>query len=207
MLTKGERTREKITRAAAELFVRQGFAATSISDLLEATGVTKGSLYFHFPGKDDLALAVLEQAGEEFMAFLDAALVGPTPAARLDNFLRQAFELHRGSGFVGGCLWGNTALETSDCNPLYAGRVADVFAKWTGKIRSVIAEAQAAGQIRMDLPADTLAPFVVSSIEGGIMLSRLSKEEGPLRRCLDSLRTLLELKTEKEDARGRNVPS
>ena len=199
MTIKGERTKEKITRAAAELFRRQGFAATSISDLVEAAGVKKGSLYFHFPGKDDLALEVLQQAEIEFMDFLDSALVGPTPAARLDNFFRRALEIHRGSGFVGGCLFGNTALEASDCNPQYAFRVAEVFDRWTEKIRVVIAEAQAAGEIRNDLPAGVLAQFVVSSIEGGIMLARLQKKEEPLSRCLDTLRTLLELKLEKED--------
>jgi TetR/AcrR family transcriptional repressor of nem operon len=85
MPIKGERTKERITRAAAELFRRQGFAATSVRDLLQAAGVKKGSLYFHFPGKDELALEVLRQAEEEFMAFLDGALLGPTPAARLDK--------------------------------------------------------------------------------------------------------------------------
>ncbi|WP_027714297.1 TetR/AcrR family transcriptional regulator [Desulfuromonas sp. TF] len=204
MPAKGEKTKEKITRAAAELFRRQGFAATSISDLVEAAGVKKGSLYFHFPGKDDLALEVLRQAEEEFMAFLDAALTGPTPAERLDNFFLKALKFHRGSGFVGGCLFGNTALEASDCNPLYACRVAEVFDRWTGKIASVIADAQYAGEIRSDLPADVLAQFAVSSVEGGIMLARLRKEEEPLSRCLDSLRTLLELKLEKKNGHAAN---
>jgi TetR/AcrR family transcriptional repressor of nem operon len=204
MPTKGERTKERITRAAADLFCRQGFAATTVNDLLEAAGVKKGSLYFHFPGKDDLALEVLQQAEIEFMDFLDSALGGLTPAARLDNFFRQALEIHRGSGFVGGCLFGNTALEASDCNPHYACRVAEVFTRWMEKIRVVIAEAQAVGEIRIDLPAGVLAQFVVSSIEGGIMLARLQKKEEPLSRCLDTLRTLLELKLEEENVHAAN---
>ncbi len=51
MPAKGEKTRERITQAAAELFRRQGFAGTSVSDLLSAAGVKRGSLYFPFPGK------------------------------------------------------------------------------------------------------------------------------------------------------------
>jgi TetR/AcrR family transcriptional repressor of nem operon len=204
MPTKGEKTKEKITRAATELFRRQGFAATSVNDLVEAAGVKKGSLYFHFPGKEDLALEVLRQAEEGFMDFLDAALTGPTPAERLDNFFRKALEFHRGIGFVGGCLFGNTALEASDCNPRYACRVAEVFDRWTEKIEAVISDAQAGGQIRNDLPAYVLAQFAVSSVEGGIMLARLRKEEEPLSRCLDSLRTLLELKLEKENGHAAN---
>jgi len=198
MSTKGERTKGKITRAAAALFRRQGFASTSVNDVLQAAGVKKGSLYFHFPGKDDLALEVLRQAEAGFMDFLDAALTGPTPADRLDNFFRRALEIHRGSGFVGGCLFGNTALEASDRNPRYACRVAEVFDRWTAKIEAVISDAQVDGQIRRDLPAVVLAQFVVSSVEGGIMLARLKKEEKPLSRCLDSLRVMLELKLAKE---------
>lgn len=201
MPAKGERTKEKISKAAADVFRRQGFAVATISDLVEAAGVKKGSLSFHFPDKEHLALEVLRQAEEEFMDFLDAALMGPTPVDRLNNFFRSALEIHRGSGFVGGCLFGNTALEASDCNPRYACRVAEVFDRWTTKIETVISDAQDAGQIRKVLPADVLAQFVVSSVEGGIMLARLKKEEEPLRCCLESLRTLLELKLEKEKDR------
>jgi TetR/AcrR family transcriptional repressor of nem operon len=207
MPIKGEKTKEKITQAAAELFRRQGFAATSVNDLLQAAGVKKGSLYFHFPGKDDLALEVLRQAEEGFMDFLDAALTGPTPGARLNNFFRSALEIHRENGFVGGCLFGNTALEASDCNPPYACRVAEVFARWEEKIETVISEAQREGQIRKDLAADALAQVVVSSMEGGIMLARLKKKEQPLRQCLDSLRTLLELDFERGKAHGTNRPA
>jgi len=198
MPAKGEQTKKQIIRAASDLFRRQGFAATSVSDLLKAAGVKKGSFYFHFPGKDDLALEVLKQAEVEFMVFLDTALAGPTPGARLDSFFRQALEKHRRSGFVGGCLFGNTALEASDCNPRYVWRVAEVFSQWIKKLEPVIAEAQVNGQIRQDLPVDVLAQFIVSAIEGGIMLARLQRKEAPLCRCLDSLRTLLELKLEKE---------
>lgn len=193
-MTKGDLTREKITRTATELFCRQGFAATSISDLLAACDLTKGSLYFHFPGKEDVALAVLERAEAEFMLFLDAALAGNSPGAGLDNFFHRALECHSGKNFIGGCLFGNLALEASDSNELYAERVAQVFARWQEKIRNIIAAAQRAGQLRTDLPAETLALLVVSTIEGGIMLSRLRKEGGPLKSCLDSLRALLALK-------------
>ena len=138
-------------------------------------------------------MEVLRQAEEEFMSFLDAALVGPTPLARLNSFFRQALEIHRGDGFVGGCLFGNTALEACGCNPHYARRAADVFARWIGKIAMVIEEAQAADQVRTDLPAAVLGQFVVAALEGGIMMARLRKDEEPLRRCLDTLRTLMEV--------------
>lgn len=193
MATKGDRTRGRIISEASRLIQRQGLAATTISDLMTATGLRKGSLYFHFDGKEEIGLEVLRQARDRFMAFLDDTLTGDSPGACLDHFFRRALEIHRQSGFVGGCLFGNTALESSDTAPAVAALVAEVFADWVARIQDVVARAQAVGQIRNDLPPEQLAEFVVAAIEGGIMQSRLHKDEGPLARCLDALRATLEL--------------
>lgn len=172
----------------------QGIGATSISDLLNATGVTKGNLYFHFSGKGAVGIAVLQQESERFTRFLDEALTGDTPAAALDNFFRLTLRKHQKTGFVGGCLFGNTALEASDAFPVYAQMVATVFDQWIGKIQHKVADAQALGLIRQDLPAENLARMIVATIEGGIMQSRLLKSADPMTRCLETLRTALELK-------------
>lgn len=194
MATKGEKSREKILTQATRVFNRQGFRTTTINELLKATGTTRGNLYFHFSGKEDVGLEVLKRETAAFMEFLDQALSGETPGAALDNFFRSALLKHRRSGFVGGCLFGNTALEASDTAPVFAELVNGVFHDWIGKIQSKIAEAQLAGEVRRDLPALDLAEMVVATVEGGIMQARLQKEEGPMRRTLDTLRTLLDLK-------------
>lgn len=72
--------------------------------------------------------------------------------------------------------------------------MAEVFADWIGKLQHAVAQAQASGQIRRDRPASELAEFIVSVLEGGIMQARLFKDEGPLARGLDTLRTVLELR-------------
>lgn len=194
MTTKGEMTREKILDEATRIFHRKGFLTTTINDLLAATGITKGNLYFHFASKEDVGLEVLRRAQGAFRLFLDDALRGETPGARLDRFFRHAMERNRSKGFVGGCLFGNTALEACDNAPAFAQLVSEVFAEWIEKLQETIQEAQASGQVRQDLPASDLAELVVGTIEGGIMQSRLKKEEGPLKRAFDSLRVSLELK-------------
>jgi len=193
MATKGEMTKQKIIDDATRVFQRKGFGASSISDLLDATGVTKGNLYFHFPGKEAVGIAVLQQEAERFMRFLDEALVGETPAACLDNFFTMALCKHQKSGFVGGCLFGNTALEASDTFPVYAQIVSDVFDQWIDKLQGKVSDAQSLGLIRDDLPATNLAQMIVATIEGGIMQSRLQKSADPMSRCLDTLRTVLGL--------------
>jgi len=194
MKTKGKITREKILEAARELFNTKGFGATTISDLVEATGMQKGSLYFHFSGKDAIAREVLEEAAKKFMGFLGQALGGDNPGASIDNFFRCALDKHLAAGFVGGCIFGNTALEMSDSDPEFAGIIDRVFDEWIARIATVISEAQRTGQIRTDILSESLAKHIIATIEGGIMMSRLKKDERPMRECLDTLRVTLDLR-------------
>lgn len=192
MLAKGEATREKILAAAAELIHRKGFGATSINDLLAETGLKKGCLYFHFSGKDALGLAILEKARAGFLTFLDAALSGgATPGERLTNFLDEIIKSQKEMGFVGGCIFGNTALEIGDIESNFTSFIEKVFEEWGEKLQIVIAAAQDSGEVRRDLTADVLTGHMVAAIEGGIMLARLKKDEKPLRDALIALRVLL----------------
>jgi len=196
MKTKGEITREKILECAREIFNTKGFSATTINDLVQATGMQKGSLYFHFSGKDDIARAVLSEATSEFMDFLNETLAGDNPGASLAQFFRCALEKHLSTGFVGGCLFANTALEMSDSDPDFAGVIAKVFDQWSDKVAIVVARAQKKGQIRTDINSEALANHIIATIEGGIMMSRLKKDERPMRQCLETLRITLELRVQ-----------
>lgn len=196
MARRGTETKQRILDQATELVTRQGFGATSIHDLLAGTGVNRGSLYFHFPGKDDLGVAVLERSRKRFVEFLESALVGTTPGRQIENFFRAALKANRDRKFIGGCLWGNTALEMADreADPRYLAVVRDLFRTWRDMLAEVITQAQATGEVRTDLKAKALATTVISSIEGGIMLARLDKRATPLATCLDALRHTLQLK-------------
>ncbi len=191
MSTKGENTKERLITEAAQIFRCKGFAGTSVSDLTQATGVKKGSLYFHYPSKDDLGLAVLERARDRIMGFFETALNGETPGECLNNFFDAVVTSHRQSGFVGGCIFGNTALEMSDGDARYTQLIDQVFRGMAGKLEGFITAAQKAGQIRTDLTAAALAEQIVVTLEGGIMLARLRKEEKPLRLCFDTLKIFL----------------
>jgi len=192
--TKGEITREKILEAARELFNTKGFNAATISDLVEITGVKKGCLYFHFPSKEAIAQEVFQEASGEFMEFLESTLGGDNPGASLDNFFRCALEKHIAAGFVGGCLFGNTALEMSDSNPEFSRMVEHFFDEWIYRLTTVAERAQMIGQLRRDIPSEAVAKQVIATIEGGIMMSRLKKNEKPMRECLDVLRRTLDLR-------------
>lgn len=192
--TKGELTRERIVVEATRLVKERGFKATSINDLVAATGLKKGCLYFHFSGKDELLDAILEQAKTDFFRLVDAALEGGTPGDRLNNFFDGVLEFQKSMGFSGGCIFGNIALEMSDKDARVAAFIKDIFYEWIARIRAVVEAAQRAGQVATDIDAGILASHIVMTLEGGIMLSRLEKTERPLTNCLTSLRLMIGLK-------------
>jgi TetR/AcrR family transcriptional regulator, transcriptional repressor for nem operon len=167
MKTKGEITRESILDSATKLINTKGFGATTINDLLAATGMSKGSLYFHFPDKKSMDLAILGKAHDEFLVFLTASLTGDSPGACLKNFFNEALAKHLAAGFVGGCIWGNTALEMSDVDASFTAVTEKHFDEWIGVMEEKLAAAQQAGEVRSDLPAAALAVQTVATIEGG----------------------------------------
>jgi len=191
MATKGERTREHILGEASRLIQRKGIGATSVGEILAASGVHKGSLYFHFQDKEEIGREVIRQAADRFLRFVDWSLAGATPRDALENFFAAALAYHRGTGFTGGCLFGNTALETSDADPGMAALVDEVFVAWIDRIARVIAAGQRAGEFRDDMTALDLAQQVVAALEGGIMLSRLRKKAAPLDSCIENLKIFL----------------
>jgi len=191
MATKGERTRDHILGEASRLIQRKGIGATSVGEILAAARVHKGSLYFHFRDKEEIGREVIRQAADRFLGFVDRSLTGTTPRMALENFFAAALAYHRGTGFTGGCLFGNTALETGDADPGMAALVDEVFIAWADRITRTIADGQRSGEFRDDVPARDLAQQVVATLEGGIMLSRLRKKAAPLERCIENLKIFL----------------
>ena len=188
---KGEKTRAKVIETARWLVNKKGFSNTSINDIIQATGVKRGNLYFHFSSKENLGQAILEAAAEEFFEFLSQALQGERPLDKLASFFDAVLEKHRKTNFVGGCIFGNTALEMSDSNPRFTSIIRGVFRRWIDEIAGVLMEARQCGDLKVKIAPELLARQIIASIEGGIMMARLTKDERDLKDCLDSLRALL----------------
>jgi TetR/AcrR family transcriptional repressor of nem operon len=191
--TKGEMTRAKILEAARSLIHVKGFGNTSINDIIEASGVKKGNLYFHFPSKEALGVAIIEQARDEFTTFLSDIINDKkrSPLNKLAHMLDVILEEHEETNLVGGCIFGNIALESCDCNPVFSNMIDSLFQKWTEVIAKLLDEAQQQGELKPEPPPTLLAKHIIALIEGSIMLGRVSKKTDDLRDCLKSLRILM----------------
>ena len=205
MRDKGIRTRERVLAGATEIFHRQGFSGTSIHDLIRETGVKKGNLYHYFSSKEEMGLEVLTRAKDDFFGFLEKSLQGDTPSAQLANHFGAIVRYHEGRNLVGGCIFGNTALEMSDRNEAYRSVIQAVFEEWWRRIREVLERAFQSGEARKDLDPEAMARHVVATVEGGIMVARASRNSSDLKECLAVLAELLGIGDE-TIARRKNKP-
>jgi TetR/AcrR family transcriptional regulator, transcriptional repressor for nem operon len=191
VMTKGEQTRRKIVESAAPIFNKQGYEGSSLNDLMEATGLKKGGIYRHFSTKEELAAEAFDYTWE---AAWNARLLHLDEKANGIEKLKQLianFIDHR-SPVAGGCPILNTAIDADGGNPVLRARAAKALRSWLSRLQVIVKQAQKRGETRPEVDAKTVATLIVASLEGGLMMSRLQRNEEALRRVQLHLNRYLE---------------
>ncbi len=170
-------SRTHLVEVTAALLWRQGLRATGLAQILDESGVKRGSLYFHFPGgKEELAVVALRAAGATMTANIREALShrsAPTAIRRfVESYARQMEE----SGFHHGCPIATVALEASTKSEPLREVCAAVFAEWEGLLA---ARLEQDGVGRRD--ARRQAAVILSALEGAMILCRARRSTEPLR--------------------------
>lgn len=179
-MNKGEATRERIIEAAAPLFNQKGFAGCSMADVMEATGLEKGGLYRHFPTKESLAVETFRFASARSTRIRIAGLEtveGALPKLRYT----VAHFVEKPSPVPGGCPLMNTAVDADDGNPVLRELVREAFAGWRSRLCAIVEEGLRSGEIREGTEPRAVANTVIASLEGAMLLSRLSGGNQPLK--------------------------
>ncbi len=189
--TKGQETRSHILKESRRIFTLQGFQNTSISQIIAATGVKKGNLYYHFPSKEELGLEVLIDARDEFFTILENSLTGEQVAERILHSCHSIMALMQQTNFVGGCLFGNTALEMTGSSPRFGKIIREVFTHWINLIEQELHLAAGSENLNNSLSPETLATAIVAILEGGIMLSRIYQDKNSLEDCILAIQGLI----------------
>lgn len=170
-----QKTREKLVLAAFELFHRQGFTSTAVAQILKASGVHSGSLYYFFPTKEDLLIAVLEWC----KANLWPEVIQPVfdrvtdPVERIFGILDGYRKMLTMTDCCQGCVMGNLALELSDTHPKVRQLLADNFTGWRLAVEGCLDEA--ADRFPEHVDRRSLSLFVLTTMEGAVMLARTYK--------------------------------
>lgn len=191
-MKKGEQTREMIIAQSALLFNTKGYAAVSISAVMEATGLEKGGIYRHFDGKDALARAAFVHNTDQMGRRLAAALAGRGhPVDRLLTMLSLFQDIAHTPPVAGGCPILNTAVEADDTDEGLSDLARDALTRWEEAITTLLWSGQARGQVRLDIDPPEVAAVIIAALEGAIMMSRLRRENGPMARVIRHLTNYL----------------
>ena len=172
-MNKSTRTRKFIVESTAPVFNRKGYAGTSLSDLTQATGLTKGSIYGNFKNKEEVALAVFRHSVEILKQTFRSCIAGLTsPTEKLEVLLDYHIEVVLHFPIAGGCPMLNTAVEADDNFPALKELVAKEFDNIKGFYLDLFDDLDKTK--KYDLPAspDLLAATLLASMEGAIAISR-----------------------------------
>jgi TetR/AcrR family transcriptional regulator, transcriptional repressor for nem operon len=180
-VTKSERTRQHIVKTTAPLFNRKGFDGTSLVDLTEVTGLTKGALYGNFHDKHDIAMEAFKysilKVKEKMMQHLaDTCTYKGKLVALIDFYSRYVFN----PPIPGGCPLLNTAIEADDHRKSMRAVVVKELMNTVNFIRDLLEQGIKAGEFRADIEPREIAYTLFCLIEGALMFSRVERSREPM---------------------------
>ena len=193
MASKGEITKQKVLETARELFYLNGYNNTSIDDILKASKIKKGNLYFHFRSKEALGYAVIEGYLKDEIRTVDEVLAGPgSPMERLYRLFETFKKNLSDRGCRGGCPIGNFAIEMSDIHNGFRKKINRIFDAWLERLVILLNEAKKADELPPSIDTKAMACFIVAVWEGGVMLVKTRKDPQVMGDCIKSLKEIVE---------------
>ncbi len=191
-MSKAEKTKQFIIERTAEIFNKKGYAGTSLSDIINATSLTKGSIYGNFENKNELAKEVYRYNSKHLQDGINEKLTNEITAREklfaIVDFYRNSWE----DNFLrGGCPLLNTAVEADDTLPFLKNEAAKSFEKWAGKITDILEEGKAGDEIKESINSSEYSFLFIMLIEGGILLSKTTNNQNHLLQALDRIEKII----------------
>jgi TetR/AcrR family transcriptional repressor of nem operon len=188
-----EATKETILKKSGVLFNTQGYKATSISHITDATGFTKGAIYQHFTSKDELERETLAHLSSFMFSKLKAVIKAkPTAYDKLvaifDFF--ESYATH--PPLKGGCPLLNAAIEADDAHPGLRKGARKTLAVLRQSIITILQNGIDHNQIQPDIDKGYYASLIIAALEGGIMMSKLEGNNDDIRIAINHLKTQLD---------------
>ncbi|WP_319450350.1 MULTISPECIES: TetR/AcrR family transcriptional regulator [unclassified Mycobacterium] len=184
---KGQATRDRIVAAAAILMHERGVAGTSTEDVQVAAGVSASQVYHYFRDKRSLTRAVIEYWSDAILGFQEPLL------ARLDDFdaLRGwadvVVDVQRANDFRGGCPLGSLASELAESDSAARADLAASYQRWQGAIHGGLAAMKDRGELVADADTDRLATTLLTTLQGGLLLTKTLRDGEPLQTALNTV--------------------
>jgi AcrR family transcriptional regulator len=186
---RGGETRRRILEVAAESFADRGYAGTSLSDVLKASGVTKGGFYFHFPSKEALALATLRYKQEQWTGAVMAAVMRhPRAVDQLAAMVDALCDQHEHDPACRAI--SRLCTELGDEHPELRPELGTQLTTWMDLVAALLRRGQDEGDIRPDVEPEIAAEVAVESFIGLETVAEVLTGRADLRRRAHNFRDL-----------------
>jgi TetR/AcrR family transcriptional regulator, transcriptional repressor for nem operon len=190
---KSEQTKAYIIEKTAPLFNRKGYAGTSLSDITEATKLTKGSIYGNFADKDEVALAAFDHNMNRVNSIVSNAIAGRSSAKEKLLAYADIYSNYENYAFpAGGCPLLNTATESDDTHPELRKKVAAAINNWKKSIIQIIQKGIENKEFAKGISPEQTALTIIALIEGSIMIGKVTGKPAYQSMIMKSLRTYIE---------------
>jgi AcrR family transcriptional regulator len=164
-----------------------------LNDLIEATGLSKGSLYGNFENKDEIALAVYDHSFKNLMNKLDDLIASGRSASEKFTAFTSFYRSNCTRTFErGGCPIMNAAVEADDNLPFLKTKVQSSIKKFAGRIAHIIDQGKENGEFKKSVDAQKYAFTMLVLLEGGIMLAKIQNDKQYLYDALDRMMKILD---------------
>lgn len=193
MYSKSEQTKQYIIEKVASIFNKKGYAGTSLSDITQATGLTKGSIYGNFKNKDEVAIEACKYNLSMVIQALmnDISASSATPLDKLITLTKNYLKAYGKLTSMGGCPILNTASDADDTHPELKRIVQGSVVGLKDFVVSLINEGIALKQIKPDTNPDKTADVIIALAEGGFLISKLFNDRKYFKHSLEQAEVIV----------------
>lgn len=197
-MSKAENTKRYIIEKSAPIFNIKGYGGTTLSDIVKATGLTKGAIYGNFENKDQVAIEVYKYniIGVENI-LVEAMRDKKTAGDKLIAFTEYYRNNWKAVFARGGCPIQNASVEADDNAPFLKKYVQRSVKGWIKGIVDIIELGQQEGSFKKKLNAEEVAHTIVITLEGGMMLGKILNDPQVLFTALDRIVAIVKTELEK----------
>ncbi len=191
-MAKGEETRQFIIEKAAPIFNTKGIAATSMSDIMEATKLSKGSMYVHFENKEVLACAAVDHNMKILNTKLQNALAKSKTSKEVLFAYIDFFSDPTHPPVIGGCPLLNFGTEADDTNPIVREKVNNVIKQGQQLLSGAIKKGIENKEFKPDFNPSEFSTAMFAMLEGGHLMSRVSGNNDKMKIVVKTLKNLID---------------
>lgn len=199
MAARGEATKERILAAAEQLVFERGYAGTSLDEIIDKVGLTKGAFFYHFKSKADLARGILERFSRQEQQLFEqwserASALADDPLQDVLLFFKFFEEFVDGiDDPLPGCMFASYAYQSGEFSEAMNAQVHQELTEWGELFERKFEKLIAWRKPRMPATAGELTEAAMCVIEGALLLGRVYKDSKMLVRQSTQFRNYLQL--------------